>query len=104
MATIRRRTPSRRGTVELDHWYDLEFRFGPAFRDRGTIEDAWNAFGEEFLANYINHNPGSRPWAWWTFEAKHPAAESETTAEYLTRHKLWTRGERTRFEAMESET
>ena len=98
MPTIRRRTPARRTRVQLDHWIEFEFEFGPLFRDREALEEAWEVAGEEFLAKYIQEHPGERPWAWWEFEAKHPYMENE--AEYLTRHKLWTRGERARFEAL----
>lgn len=69
----RKRMPRRRtDTTELT-WemrYHLEHGYG-IFGDRLTreeFEDAWDEHGETILAEFIEENPGRRPFAWWLLE------------------------------------
>ena len=76
----------------------------------------WSTWGETILAEWVGTRPGSRPWAWWAFEASGPrrqvrpgpraigpelwfgvprfleappeAGRYETEAEFLRRNKL----------------
>jgi len=47
--------------------------FGPAFPG-GEPEErrAWEAHRQELLSEHIEKNPGTRPHAWWRFEAPEP--------------------------------
>jgi hypothetical protein len=38
--------------------------------------------------------PGTRPWAWWEFDAPETRRDDEAEDEYLDRHGLWLTGER----------
>lgn len=44
--------------------------FLDAFReDLAAMRETWIERREELLAEFIARNPGSRPWAWWIWEA-----------------------------------
>lgn len=48
---------------EADLWDVLTF-------DRGNaIREAWAAVRDRVLADWIADDPGTRPWAWWLFDA-----------------------------------
>ena len=60
--------------LQLIHGHDF---LGDAFgrEDRGTLDlervrEAWADLGDELLAEHIRGHPGTRPWAWWTFDAR----------------------------------
>ena len=38
-------------------------------RDGATLRRVWKKLREEILRAWIEEHPGSRPWAWWRFEA-----------------------------------
>jgi hypothetical protein len=48
--------------------------FGLAFRDEDEERAAWEIHGEQLLAEHIVKFPGTRPKAWWKFDApdSHP--------------------------------
>jgi hypothetical protein len=46
--------------------------FGPAFADDESESLAWSIHGEQLLAEHIAANPGTRPKAWWKFDAPDP--------------------------------
>lgn len=48
---------------------DIYFREFPS--DEQLVE-YWEKMREEILAEYISQHPGTRPWAWWHFEAPEP--------------------------------
>lgn len=37
-----------------------------------AMRTAWEELGEDLLADFIEANPGARPWAWWMFDALEP--------------------------------
>lgn len=43
-------------------WFDLEY-----FGDK--LERLWSAVRSALLAEWIEENPGTRPWPWWAFDA-----------------------------------
>jgi hypothetical protein len=45
--------------------------FGPAFLPDEAVA-AWEIHRDALLDEHIERFPGSRPWAWWTFDAPDP--------------------------------
>ncbi|HWL93850.1 MAG TPA: hypothetical protein VNT79_09970, partial [Phycisphaerae bacterium] len=45
--------------------------FGPldAPETYAAKREAWECLRDELLPKWIEENPGSRPWAWWAFDA-----------------------------------
>lgn len=108
---------------------DYLLRTGLSFFEPIDIDKArrvWAVVGREFVANWIADKPGSRPWAWWEFDAPeprqrldsdedevapawgrmsfgqpmwHPSGRYETELEYLDRLDLLTEAEREALEA-----
>ncbi|MEN1679251.1 MAG: hypothetical protein AAGJ46_06630 [Planctomycetota bacterium] len=54
--------------LESGTWFEftLDDSFGP---DRDAIEAGWRQFGPTILKEWIAEKPGTRPWAWWEFDA-----------------------------------
>jgi hypothetical protein len=48
--------------------HDFDLYDGPA-RPAGALERLWRAHGSVLLAEHVAVRPGTRPWAWWTFDA-----------------------------------
>lgn len=46
--------------------------FGLGFSDLAEARAAWDLVREPFLAGHVERRPGTRPWAWWAFEAPEP--------------------------------
>ena len=69
----RARIDSERTVTRLLTGHDWPFLdgFAPALTDE-ELRAAWKALGKELLKEFIEKNPGRRPWAWWQFEAKEP--------------------------------
>lgn len=69
------------------------------------IRRIWRDCRESFIARWIDKHPGTRPWAWWQFDApdeplrvvgeRHGMKQHEPQADYLDRHGLLTEAERT---------
>lgn len=36
------------------------------------LRDTWEDIGDSLLAEHLAESPGSRPWAWWEFDAPEP--------------------------------
>ena len=60
--------------------------FGEAFADDADAEKCWRDHGPKIMRSWIKSSPGSRPWAWWKFDAterrrctsgKHPFDEPD---------------------------
>src|SRR5215207_9642710 len=68
----------------------------PTYDERNFdyTEKRWHVVRGDVLAHWIEHHPGSRPTAWWKFEAHEPRKPRETQAMYLTRMGLWAPGEK----------
>jgi hypothetical protein len=52
--------------------------------------DLWDQYREEIMAKWIEKYPGTRPWAWWTYDA--PKRESD--AAWLKRKGFLTKKEK----------
>lgn len=111
MPTTRKRT--RRARVAAEDWM-LEFlKFGRVLRPDGSrsprpflfdrrwdgpfcraaAREMWNEKRDALMASWVQERPGTRPWAWWTFDAPEDRPEGESEAGYLRRHGLLTPGE-----------
>lgn len=79
MPRVKRRTKRRRTGYTDAHIRQLltgHEWFGDAFGrdDRGTLDvdamrEAWEALRGELLPKWIAEHPGTRPYAWWVFDA-----------------------------------
>jgi hypothetical protein len=77
MPRLKRRSKSRLAGFTRWHRYELETGIGWPFLpqdqcfhgDREAIEAAWNELRVPFMRQWIAEHPGSRPWAWWEFDA-----------------------------------
>jgi len=63
--------------------------------DRDRMYRDWLRVRESMLAEWIQENPGTRPYAWWEFEAPEPRGETESEREFLARLDLLTPEEKT---------
>lgn len=76
MAT-RRRTANRALPVDVQHYLvtgelpdDTDFElFALAGHNKAALRAAWDSARDEVLAEWIRDHPGTRPWAWWRFDA-----------------------------------
>lgn len=59
-----------------------------------SIAEAWRHYGPELLSRWIKEHPGSRPAAWWLFDAPESRSEGESETAYLARHELLSPAER----------
>ena len=66
-----------------------------------AVREGWSVLGPELMPAWVGEQPGTRPWAWWQFDAPDERRRrpdkcewAETEAEYLDRHDLWWPGER----------
>ena len=83
MPRFKRRAMIRRESAYTDAHVD-QLRTGHDFtghgfghRHRGECDDAamreaWSELRDDILADWIAERPGSRPWAWWAFDATEP--------------------------------
>lgn len=54
----------------------------------------WEQQRDTLLAAWVQERPGTRPWAWWCFDAPEDRPEGESELAYLARLGLLTPGER----------
>lgn len=87
MTREKRKTPLRRAdTANLD---DEQYRalttgrpyFGNPFVDTAEMRAAWQANRSDLLREWITKRPGSRPFAWWLFEAVPRYGERKVVSE-----------------------
>jgi hypothetical protein len=91
--------PPAADTADFAAYVRLRYR-----RDDG-MREAWRRHGGVLLAQWVAQHPGTRPWAWWMFEAPDDAVgrpderledyvarlderDRETEAAFLRRHGL----------------
>lgn len=55
---------------ELRRDMEKGYSFFHKFESLEHMQDAWDAFGPDLLAEWILANPGTRPFAWWVCEHK----------------------------------
>ena len=91
-------TAAMNATLDLEQY--LELLLGPkedlsAFDSDESRRDAWRDHAAGLLLMVA---PGSRPWAWWQYDATEPMLPREPELAYLTRCGLLTEAERQRLE------
>ena len=94
----KRRLAKRRKLIELTTQHFYQLRTGNDFFDDAfgrnpnlrLMREAWEKHRENILTQWIAANPGTRPWAWWKFDAPEPRPEGEGEADYLGRLGLLT--------------
>lgn len=115
MPLKRRRSRHRRDAWEWEHRHALRWghdhfdkfsRYGGAW-NMDTARACWADVGEERLAEFVETQPGTRPFAWWHFERGLRFLEAlliqpEEQARYLRRHRLLTADERRSLEARDA--
>jgi hypothetical protein len=80
MPRVRRRAKRRSAGYDADHvLYLMEgvhFIDGSGFLtgsgrgvDEAAAREAWSIMRDELMAEWISAKPGTRPWAWWAYEA-----------------------------------
>jgi len=79
--------PSGTMNARLDLEQYLELLLGPtddisAFGSDESRRQAWRDHAEELLPMV---DPGSRPWAWWQYDAIEPILPRESALAYLSR-------------------
>ena len=82
--------------AQLDLEQYLELLLGPnddisAFDSDESRHQAWGRYAAELLPMV---DPGSRPWAWWQYDATEPILPREPSLAYLLRCGLLTAAER----------
>ena len=92
--------PSATMNAQLDLEQYLELLLGPnddisAFDSDESRREAWRDHTAELLSLV---DPGSRPWAWWQYDAIEPILPREPALAYLSRCGLLTGAERERLE------
>jgi hypothetical protein len=72
---LRSRVALRRKPVEITPDVKLLLESGHQFFGAyaaGDVHALWDKFHDDVLPDYIERNPGYRPWAWWEFDATEP--------------------------------
>ncbi|NQU23106.1 MAG: hypothetical protein HQ567_17650 [Candidatus Nealsonbacteria bacterium] len=74
MPRVKRKSKRRRLTgyteAHVKHLLTGHDFFGEGFRgDRAAMRQAWEALGSDLLGDWINEHPGTRPYAFWVFDA-----------------------------------
>jgi hypothetical protein len=54
----------------------------------------WQRHKEKILSTWIVEHPGTRPFAWWQFDAPASKPQEESERSYLERHNQLTEPER----------
>jgi hypothetical protein len=90
------RAPSATMNAHLDLEQYLELLLGPnddisAFDADESRRQAWRDHAAELLPMV---DPGSRPWAWWQYDATEPILPRESALAYLSRRGYITGAER----------
>jgi hypothetical protein len=74
---VRRGKSRRAGYDDLDiefllrgpHGVPCELTSAEEAGDNETIREAWESMRSTLLPQWIRELPGTRPWAWWTYDA-----------------------------------
>ena len=72
-----------------------------AFESDDARRTAWRTHSTELIAMV---DPGSRPWAWWKYDAPEAPLPRESERDYLARHGLLTEAEQRRLETARTHT
>lgn len=62
-----------RARTEYGEWHRYHLRTGHAFfvedlKTEADERECWEALKDEVMAEWVQENPGTRPWAWWKYE------------------------------------
>jgi hypothetical protein len=72
----------------LDGGPDLGFpEPGETDPDEGELRELWAVHGDELTAEHVEGHAGSRPWAWWRWNAPEPRGKQDEL-DYLRKHNL----------------
>jgi len=85
------------GRPDLEQYLELLLGPGPAgssFASNASRRAAWRSHSHEVMRLV---EPGSRPWAWWEYDAPEPTLPRESQFDYLVRCGLLTKEERARL-------
>jgi len=95
--TLTHDAPNRTGSAPalLDLEQYLELLLGPkdaasAFASDESRRSSWRSHAAEVMRLVY---PGSRPWAWWEYDAPEPVLPRESETAYLARCGLFTESE-----------
>jgi hypothetical protein len=95
MPRVRRRAIDRREEWDcertrerFEHGDDFEMIDGPFLGD-DELAEAWEDLRDELVAEHIAQEPGTRPWAWWRWEAPEPRRQISAGPEPVLDHGLW---------------
>src|SRR3954451_19809015 len=74
---------AKRRSAGYTEWHIYQLQTGIEFIDFGFGRDelfredeareAWEIMREKIMADWIREQPGTRPWAWWRWDAPQPA-------------------------------
>jgi hypothetical protein len=81
MARVLRK--AKRRSAGYNEWHVYQLRTGIEFLDLGfgwqenfredEAREAWEIMREKIMADWVREQPGTRPWAWWRWDAPQPA-------------------------------
>jgi hypothetical protein len=101
---LRRKSNITPGTVEYlrsGHWFGfLDGVSDDAIPSEEDAREAWESVRDELIAQHAAEAPGSRPAAYWRWDAKRPEGMSER--EYLTSHGLLSEREQAALARMDA--
>lgn len=92
----------KRQSLARDRWADMMCLFAQhkekadglcPFENEDAVREYWQAYREDLLAEWVERNPGSRPPAWWRFDAPAPLPEDQSQTVYLRLRRLLRPGE-----------
>ena len=85
-------TAGMREYLRSGHWFGfLDGVSDDAIPSEDDAREAWEQLREELIAEHARESPGSRPAAYWRWDATRKEGESER--QYLARHRLLRDGE-----------
>jgi hypothetical protein len=66
----KRRTGDDKGIVEhLETGHCFDSMLNPDFYSDHELRAAWDKMRDVILSDFVRRHPGTRPWAWWKFDA-----------------------------------
>lgn len=84
----------RRSLLQGRGFFGDEWGRGTDDEQMAARRAAWRKFKAALLREWIAERPGTRPAAWWLFDAPEPREEHESEAAFLERLDLLTADER----------
>ncbi|HIF01038.1 MAG TPA: hypothetical protein EYQ63_29525 [Fuerstia sp.] len=97
-AKLRRRSQGYTASHRLQlriRWDYFNNAFGNGPDSIAAMKAAWKVLRSSVMEEHIHERPGTRPWAWWQFDAPEKRNDNETETEFLRRLSLLTAAELT---------